>query len=150
MGIHLNFFKKIIGGYKSFSWGYWYPCFGLLVMSALGFKARVDPFCMLPCLCDPQIHLWCDTCWQHGSPAFLIHLPADMSASIGGGSGHELHPGRLISLKWAWIKSYYKITVWIVLPAAGKVVTVVVTISAAKVVGLNTAFHGGGTFRCLQ
>ena len=24
-------------------WGHWYPCFGLLVTSALGFKARADP-----------------------------------------------------------------------------------------------------------
>ena len=28
------------GGYQSFLWG---PCFELLVISALGFKARVDP-----------------------------------------------------------------------------------------------------------
>ena len=27
---------------KSFLWGHWYPCFGLLVTSVLGFKARVD------------------------------------------------------------------------------------------------------------
>ena len=44
-------------------------------------QARVDPFCMLSCLCDPQIHLWCDTCWryggQHGSQAFFIHVFAD-------------------------------------------------------------------------
>ena len=32
------------GGHKSFSWGHWYPCFGLLVTSVLGFKARVYPF----------------------------------------------------------------------------------------------------------
>ena len=30
-------------GHKSFSWGHWYPCFGLLVMSAPSSKARVDP-----------------------------------------------------------------------------------------------------------
>ena len=39
------------------------------------------PFCMLSHLCDPQIHLWCDTCWlyrgQHGSWAFLIPVLAD-------------------------------------------------------------------------
>ena len=33
----------IFGGYKSFWSGHWYLCFGLLVMSVLGFKARVDP-----------------------------------------------------------------------------------------------------------
>ena len=36
------FLKKIFGGHKSFSWGYWYPCFGLLVTFALGFKTRVE------------------------------------------------------------------------------------------------------------
>ena len=50
-------------------------------MFALGFKTRVDPFCMLSHLCDPQIHLWCDTCWlyrgKHSSLAFLIHVSAD-------------------------------------------------------------------------
>ena len=38
-----TFFKKNFGGHKSFLWGHWYPYFGLLVMSVLGFKARVDP-----------------------------------------------------------------------------------------------------------
>ena len=46
-------------------WSHLYPCFGLLVMSALGFKARVDPslVCFLACMqWTPQIHLWCNTC----------------------------------------------------------------------------------------
>ena len=31
-------------------WGHLYPCFGPLMMSALGFKARLDPFaCLLYC-----------------------------------------------------------------------------------------------------
>ena len=39
------------GGHKSFLWGHWYPCFGLLVISALGFKARVDPLaCFVACV----------------------------------------------------------------------------------------------------
>ena len=37
-------FFKIFRGHKSFLRGHWYPCFGLLVMSALGFQARVDHF----------------------------------------------------------------------------------------------------------
>ena len=41
----------------SFSWGHWYFCFRRLVISALGFKARVDP-CVLSCLCDGHIHLF--------------------------------------------------------------------------------------------
>ena len=35
------FFLKIFGGHESFLWGHWYPSFGLLVTSPLGFKARV-------------------------------------------------------------------------------------------------------------
>ena len=38
-----SFFLLFFGGHKFFVWGHWYPCFGFLVMSALGFKARVDP-----------------------------------------------------------------------------------------------------------
>ena len=47
-----------------------------------------QPWHMLSHLCDPQIYLWCDTCLpyggQHGSRAFLIHILADVSMSIGG------------------------------------------------------------------
>ena len=41
-----------------------YPCVGLLVTSALRFKARVDPSLVCFLICTqwiPQIHLWCDT-----------------------------------------------------------------------------------------
>ena len=34
------FFLKKIGGHESFLWGHWYPCFGLLVTSPLGFKRQ--------------------------------------------------------------------------------------------------------------
>ena len=73
-------FLKIFGGHESFLWGHWYPCFGLLVTSPLGFKARVDPLlvCFLACVqWIPEIHLWCDTCWplggQHGSQLHSLH-----------------------------------------------------------------------------
>ena len=36
-----SFFKNFFGGHESLLWGHWYPYFGLLVMSPLGFKARV-------------------------------------------------------------------------------------------------------------
>ena len=39
---NISFFKKKFGGYQSFLWGHWFPCFVLLMMSALDFKARVD------------------------------------------------------------------------------------------------------------
>ena len=62
----VSFFLIIFGGHKSFSLGHCYPCFGLLVTPARGFKARVESFtCMLSCLCTiPQIPLWCHTCWH--------------------------------------------------------------------------------------
>ena len=43
------------------------PVFGLLVTSALGFKAMMDPSHTWILACSkwiPQIELWCDTCWH--------------------------------------------------------------------------------------
>ena len=66
-----------------FLWGNWYPCFGILMMSPLCFKARVGS---LICVywrhtwyTFPEIYLWCNTCWslggQHCSQAILFHIP---------------------------------------------------------------------------
>ena len=81
----LSFFKKQFGRHKSFLWGHWYPCFGLLVMSPLGFKARVGS--LIPnwwrfiCYMLPKIHFWWDTCQpldtKHGSRAVPFHIPAN-------------------------------------------------------------------------
>ena len=82
MNIGQIFFSKIFGGHESFLWGHWYPCFGLLVMSPLGFKARVGSLICTwwRCTCFPEIHLWFDTCQplggQHGSQADFFHIPA--------------------------------------------------------------------------
>ena len=54
--------------HKSFSWGYWYPCFRLLVTSALGFKARVDP-----------LHAFL-LVWSSDSPLVWHLLTVQMSA----------------------------------------------------------------------
>ena len=55
-------------------WGHWYPCFELLVMSPLGFKARVGSlFCTWwkhLCYMFPEIYLWCNTC----SPPFKVNF----------------------------------------------------------------------------
>ena len=61
------------------TWSHWYPCF------VLGFKARVDDpslACFIACAqWNPQIHLWCNTCWplgsQDASRAILIHILAN-------------------------------------------------------------------------
>ena len=73
----LSCLKKNFEGHESFSWGHWYPCFGLLVTSALCFFASSDP----------QIHLWCDTCWHnlwHNLWEFMGSLPAGFCPRING------------------------------------------------------------------
>ena len=62
-------------------WGYWYPCFELLVTFHLGFKVRVGSLIRIWQRCMwcmfIEIHLWCDTCWpldgQHGGQS-LPHM----------------------------------------------------------------------------
>ena len=80
-------------GHKSFLWGHWYPCFGLLVTSALGFTdTSVLAFwwclpwvskpgwisslaCFLTCTQQiPQIHLWCNTCLFHQQGVQFISM----------------------------------------------------------------------------
>ena len=39
-----TFFKNIFGEHPFFLWDLWYPCFRLLMTSALGFKARLGLF----------------------------------------------------------------------------------------------------------
>ena len=75
--------------------GHWYPCFGLLVMSALGFKVMVDLACILSCLhATPQIHLWCNTCrpldGQYGGLSRSLHASAEVGrrGSNGGSFCH--------------------------------------------------------------
>ena len=66
-------------------WGHWYPCFGLLVTSPLGFKAIVGSLIHTwqrhTCYTFSETHLWCDTYWppdsQHGSWAVLFHIPVN-------------------------------------------------------------------------
>ena len=71
--------------------GHWYPCLGLLVMSALGFNVRVDLvrtffiawvlFLRFTSGATPADSI------EVSMAVFLIYLLADTSASIGGGSG---------------------------------------------------------------
>ena len=87
----LAFFKKkkIWRTWNLFMGPLWYPCFGLLVMSPLGFKARAMTITLWPewaalfmlgrGIHVPEIHLWCDTCrplgGQHSRRA-VFHIPA--------------------------------------------------------------------------
>ena len=78
------FFYKIFGGHMSFSWGHWYPCFRLLMTSALGFKARVDLSCTLSCLrATPQIQLRCNTCQPLDSRDSGLSCSLHAAAEVG-------------------------------------------------------------------
>ena len=78
------YMTQVLSFYQSFLWGHWYPCFGLLVTSPPGFKAKVGSVihtwwrCM-HCTIS-EIYLWCNTCWplggQHGSWTDLFDIPA--------------------------------------------------------------------------
>ena len=89
-----NFLKKIFWGRKSFLCGHWYPYFGLLVMSLLGFKGRVGSLIWTwwrhVWYMFPEIHLWCDTCWpldgQHSSRSLPhMHVSAEVGCRIRSG-----------------------------------------------------------------
>ena len=57
-----QYVKVLLQYIKSVLLGHWYPCFGLLVTSALGFKARVNLFACIFNYLIPQIHNWCNSC----------------------------------------------------------------------------------------
>ena len=82
------------GGHESFLWGHWYPCFGLLVTSPLGFKVRVSslicPWQRHMCYTFPEIHLWCDTCWPLGSQHGSLSISSTYLWDIGGTRNWEL------------------------------------------------------------
>ena len=80
------FFFKILGGHESLLWCHWYPYFGLLVTSPLGFKARVGfalfelsgGICvMLHVPWDSSLVWHLLTSWQPAwQPSHLFHIPA--------------------------------------------------------------------------
>ena len=51
LSVEWVFSKKNFGGYESFLWGPWYPCFGLLVTSALVSEPGWIPHLSAYCLC---------------------------------------------------------------------------------------------------
>ena len=77
MPFWVQFFFAIFGGHKSFLWGTHTPVLGFWWHLPWVSKPGWIPW-VLSHLCDPQIHLWHDTCWlyrgQHGSLAFSIHV----------------------------------------------------------------------------
>ena len=75
------FWKNFFEDMSPFLWGHWYPCVGLPVMSALGFKARGGSLaCMLPCLCtmdtsDSPLVWHLLTSWQPSwQPSHSLHV----------------------------------------------------------------------------
>ena len=62
----------LFGGHKSFLWGHWYPCFGLLVMCSLGFKAR--GMCDIHFLIYTPLVWHLLTSWWPAWPYFLFYV----------------------------------------------------------------------------
>ena len=85
--LHLVFFKMFVG-HKSFVWDHWYPCFGLVVMSPIGFKARVGSLIFAwerhLSYTFIEIYLWCDT--RH----LLVVSKLYLQAGIGGAQNWDL------------------------------------------------------------
>ena len=80
-----TFFKKFLADTCLF-WGHWYPWFGFLVMSPLGFKARVGSalFALWKQMSFtfPKIQLWCYICWPLGGQqhsGLLPHMRWDLA-----------------------------------------------------------------------
>ena len=78
-------FWKLFVEHKSFLWCHWYPYFGLLVMSVLGLKTRVDQLFYVICglhamdYSDSPLVQHLLTSW-----AFLIHVLVHIFLSICG------------------------------------------------------------------
>ena len=119
MGFLNNFW-----GHKSFLWGHWYPSFGLLVTSPLGFKGRVvsliHAWWRCTCYKFPDIHLGCDTCWPFWRAAPLIfdgwHLWSLTAAEPFGGQ-HGSRPDLFHS--WRFVSSGFisaKTFLWVFYP----------------------------------
>ena len=94
-GFNLFIFKL---PFLLFLWGHWYPCFGLLVTSVLGFEVRMNPLflCSITCIKRViQIHLWYKTSWplvaSMEAEHFLIYALAHTSK-------WDLNPGSSIPL----------------------------------------------------
>ena len=93
--LNISMIKKI-DFFKNFFEGSLVPCFGLLVMSTLVFKARVySLICAWQshmCYMFPEADLWCNTCWTElfYSTSSLLPLP------------HRVRPGRH-STEWAML-----------------------------------------------
>ena len=79
------FFLKIVEDMSPF-WGHWYPYFGLLVMSPLGFKARVGSalFELSGGICvtlhvpwdSPLVRHWSTSWWPAWQLSRLFYIPA--------------------------------------------------------------------------
>ena len=50
------FFLKFLADTHVLFWGHWYPCFGFLVTSPLGFKARVGSALFAFCVGECNVH----------------------------------------------------------------------------------------------
>ena len=103
-----HFFNKFFGGHKSFLWGHWYPCFGLLVTSALGFKAGVVPhLCTMDSPDSPLVRQLPTSWWPARQLVVYMHVPeVGCKSSIGTSrtvTRRAIHSFTAAGLLWAFL-----------------------------------------------
>ena len=80
------FFFKVFGGHMSFFGGHWYPCFGFLVTSLLGFKARVG--CLIR-IAEANVM------YVPQDPPLVLHLPTSWRPARSQSCPHILLPAEV-------------------------------------------------------
>ena len=88
------FFFKVFGGYMSFFGGHWYPCFGFLVTSPLGFKARVGS-ALFAIFCGGECNVHSPRFTSGATLADLLAQPVTSPhacAEVGLGSDSNVQP----------------------------------------------------------
>ena len=73
----VNFFKVFFLSDTFTFWGHWYPCFGILVTSPLGFKARVGSALF-------SLHIWMYCIYIPWDPPLVLHVADLLMDSIAG------------------------------------------------------------------
>ena len=97
IGLTSPFFKKSFWGHMCLIWGHWYPCFGFLVTTPLGFKARVGS-ALFACFVEANV-MYIPRSTSGATPADLL--------TVNIAANHFL---TCISRGWMWLKFERAIT----------------------------------------
>ena len=112
---NVYFFFKSFWQTHALFWGHWYPCFGFLVTSSLGFKARVGSALFAIFAEADVMYLWCYTCQPLGSRQAAGHFPTcPPEVGLGSDSNVQSHEQKTNALPLCQRPGWYN--VYFVLP----------------------------------